>query len=156
MDMKEDKQLAFLTLILTRIRVRASDLGRVANTNLGSKRTSLNVRNRMRRRYSGHLFFFLSCDSAVSFLDIEKPSQRRLLLCLAPCRVHFARPWTQASKPALTDSSLAWTQASKPALTDSSLAVKRHAEGLHVAFCFTQASEHTTTIMLLLLWCTPI
>ena len=24
--------------------------------------------------------------------------------CLAPRRVHFARPWTQASKPALTDS----------------------------------------------------
>ena len=67
----------------------------------------------------GHLFFG-SCDSAVRYLDSENPSPRRLLLCLAPCPVHFARPWTQASKPAMTN---------------SSLAAKRRAEALHVV-CF--------------------
>ena len=51
--------------------------------------------------------FVCSCDSAVGFLDSENSSQRRLLLRLAPRRVHFPRPWTQASKPALADSSLA-------------------------------------------------
>ena len=40
-------------------------------------------------------------------------------VCPAPRRVHFARPWTQASKPALTS---------------SSLAAKRRAEALHVIF----------------------
>ena len=39
------------------------------------------------------------------------------LLCPAPRRVHFAQPWTQASKPALSD---------------SSLAAKRRAEAFHV------------------------
>ena len=40
---------------------------------------------------------------------------RRLLLCLAPRRLHFARPWTQASKPALTDSLLiVWQQRDVP------------------------------------------
>ena len=57
--------------------------------------------------------------SSVRFLGIENSSQRRLLLCLAPRRVHFARPWTQASKPALTD---------------SNLAAKRRAEALHLVF----------------------
>ena len=68
---------------------------------------------------------------------MENSSERRLLLCLAPRRVHFARPWTQASKPALTD---------------SSLAAKRRVEALHLVFFFKQASEPTTmTYMLLLL-----
>ena len=53
--------------------------------------------------------FFCSCDSAVRFLDSENSSQRRPLLRPAPRRVHFARPWTQASK-------------------HSSLAAKRRAE----------------------------
>ena len=39
-----------------------------------------------------------------------------------------------------------WTQASKPALTDSSLAAKKHTEALHVAFFSNQASEPTTTM----------
>ena len=43
----------------------------------------------------------------------------RLLPCPAPRRVHFARPWTQASKSTLTD---------------FSLAAKRRAEALHVVF----------------------
>ena len=89
----------------------------------------LHVRNRMRRWYSGHLLV-CSCDSAVRFLDIEKSSQRRLPVCLAPRRVHFARPWTQASKPALID---------------SSLAAKKRAEALHVVYFFIFSSEPTTT-----------
>ena len=80
---------------------------------------------RNRRWYSGHLFI-CSCDSAVRFLDIKKSSQRRLLLCLAPRRVHFARPWTQAPKPALTD---------------SSLAAKRRSEALHVVRFGTKHSR---------------
>ena len=55
--------------------------------------------------------FDCSCDSAVRLLDIEKSSQRRLLLYLAPRRVHLARPWTQASKPALT---LVWPRRDVP------------------------------------------
>ena len=51
----------------------------------------------------------------------------KLLKCpvpvLMPRLVHFARPWTQASKPALTD---------------SSLAAKRRAEALHVVFFSTK------------------
>ena len=39
----------------------------------------------------------------LGFWNSENSSQRRLL-CLAPRRVHFARPWTQPSEPALTDS----------------------------------------------------
>ena len=42
----------------------------------------------------------------------KKSSQRQLrLIYLAPRRVHFARPCTQASKPALTDSNLAGQEA---------------------------------------------
>ena len=66
--------------------------------------------------------------SSVRLLDIEYSSQRRLLLCLAPRRVHFARPSTQASKPALTD---------------CSLAPKRRAEAFHWYF-FNQAFHATT------------
>ena len=54
------------------------------------------------------LVWFFS--SSFRSLDIENSSRRRLLLCLAPRRVHFARSWTQASKPALTDSNLATTK----------------------------------------------
>ena len=43
-------------------------------------------------------------------------------------RVHFDRPWTQASKPALTD---------------SSLVAKRHDEALHVVFFPTKHPSPT-------------
>ena len=68
--------------------------------------------------------------SSVRFLGIENSSQRRLLLCLAPRRVHFARPWTQASKPALTDSSLATK--------------RRTCGGASLGIFFNQASFPTT------------
>ena len=48
-------------------------------------------------------FCLLWCDS---ILYTENSSQRRLLVCLAPRRVHFALPWTQAFEPALTDSTI--------------------------------------------------
>ena len=66
-----------------------------------ANRKKLIVRNRTRRWCSGRLLV-CSCDSAVRFLDSENSSQRRLL-CLAPRRVHFARPGTEASKPALSN-----------------------------------------------------
>ena len=100
-----------------RIRFRASDFGRVAKKKVVMK-NELHARNRMRTWYLGHLLV-RSCESAVRFLDMEKSSQRRVPLCLALRRVHVARPWTHASKPALTD---------------SSLAAKRRAEALHVFF----------------------
>ena len=90
----------------------------------GSNRNMLHAgRNRTRNPiwFSGHSFVCL-CDSSavhsgsVGFSDIENSSQRRLLLCLAPRRLRFVRPWTQASKPALTD---------------YSLTAKRRAEALH-------------------------
>ena len=66
-----------------------------------------------------------------------------ILLCLSPRRVHFARPWTQASKPALTDST-------------SSLAAKRRAETLHVyLFHPTIRAQHDDQLLLLLL-CTLV
>ena len=82
-------------LILTRIRFRASDFGQVARINI--------IRAKSKQAFCaemmlGSFVFFCSCDSAVRFLDSEKSSQRRLLLCLAPRRVHFAPPWTKASK----------------------------------------------------------
>ena len=66
-------------------------------------------------------FVFCSCDSEFQFRfwTQKNSSQRALLLCLAPRRGHFARPWTQVSKPALTA---------------FSLAAKRRAEALHVVF----------------------
>ena len=119
-----------LRLILMRIRFRASAFGQVAKTNhLRANRNRLLVRNRMRRWCSGHLFV-CSCYSAVTFWESEKPSQRRLLLCVwrreNTRRVHFARPWTQASKPALTD---------------SRLAAKRRAQALNVGFFSTKHSS---------------
>ena len=51
----------------------------------------------------GKLICLLWCDS---ILYTEYSSQRRLLVCLAPRRVHFALPWTQAFEPALTDSTI--------------------------------------------------
>ena len=85
---------------IMRIRFRASDFGLVAKINL----TKMLVQNRnrllVRRWCSGHSLFF-SCDQGVRFLDSENSSQRRLLLRPAPRRVHFARPWIQASKPTL-------------------------------------------------------
>ena len=67
-------------------------------------------------------------------MDSENSSQRRLL-CLGP---------SGAAPSALRS---AWTQASKPALTDVSLAAKRRAEALQVVFYFfsNQASEPSTT-----------
>ena len=92
-------------LILMRIRFRASDFGQVAKTNVvRANRNRLLVQNWMRRWCPGQLFV-CSCDSAVRFLDSEKSCESRLLLCLPPRRVHFARPWTSASNPALTYSS---------------------------------------------------
>ena len=96
----------------------------------------------MRRRYSGHLLVCL-CDPVVNFLDVRivKP----ITLCLAPRLVHFARPWTEAFKPVLTD---------------SSLAAKRRVEALHVVFFFIRAHHHDDPLtlllllLLLLLWCT--
>ena len=55
--------------------------------------------------------------SSARFLDIENSSQRLLLLGLAPRRVRFARPWTQASKPALTDSSFKKSKKKKNAVS---------------------------------------
>ena len=77
-------------LILMRIRFRASDFGQISKTNLVlANRNSRLVRNRMRRWYSRHLFF-CSCDSATVYccrsVDPKNPSQRRLLLYLAPRR----------------------------------------------------------------------
>ena len=70
----------------------------------------------MKRWHSGHSFV-CSCDSAVRFLDMENSCQRRRLLLSGAAPKYFARPWTRASKPALTD---------------SSLAAKIRAEALHV------------------------
>ena len=110
-----------------RIRFRASDFGQVAKTNVvRANRNRLLVRNRMRRWCSGHLFV-CSCDSAVSFFLL--PGKFKQTSTAAKRRVQFARPWTQASKPALTD---------------SSLAAKRRAEALHVVFFFNKASEPST------------
>ena len=61
LNFKEDKQFAFLRLILTRVRFRA-----VAKTNLIFVCTNWNgllMRTRPRRRYSGH-WFVCSCDSS--------------------------------------------------------------------------------------------
>ena len=56
--------------------------------------------------------------------------------------MHFARPWTQASNPELTDSI-------------NSLAAKRRAEALHVVFFFIRAHHDDDLLLLLpLLWCT--
>ena len=120
---KKGRLTPTIRLILMRIRFRASDFGQVAKTNIvRANRNRLLLRNRVRTWCSVHVFV-RSCDPAVRFLDSEISSQRRLLLCLAPRRVHFARSWTQASRPALTD---------------SSLAAKRRAEALHVVFFLTK------------------
>ena len=56
--------------------------------------------------------------------------------------MYFARPWTQASKPALTD---------------SSLAAKRRVDALHVVFFFIRAHhDDDLLLLLLLLWCTLV
>ena len=76
---------------------------------------------------SGHLFV-CSCRSTVKSSGAENSTQSRLLLCLRreeTRRVHFARPPTQASEPALTA---------------SCLAEKRRADALHNK----QASEPRT------------
>ena len=97
-------------LILMRIQFRAQDFGQIAKSNLvRENRKRLLVRNRMRRWCSGHLCI-CSCRSAVRSLDAENSRQCRLQLCLRreeTRRVHFARPRTQASEPAVTASSLA-------------------------------------------------
>ena len=104
-----------LRLIVVRTRFRASDVGQVAEINVVRAKSKQASRAEM---VLGSLFF-RSCDSAVRFWDSESWSQRRLVLCPVPRRVHFARPWTQVSKPTLTD---------------SSLAAKRRADALHVVF----------------------
>ena len=71
--------------------------------------------------------------SSARFLNVENSCQRRLLLlllCLVPRRVRFARPWTQASKAALTV---------------SSLAEKRRAEPLHLTFFQSNIRAHHDT-----------
>ena len=80
------------------IRFRASDFDLVPKIHvIGAKSNWLPV-----RRWCSGQSHFCSCDSAVRFLDSENSSQHRpLLLCPAPRRVHFARPWTLASKPTL-------------------------------------------------------
>ena len=70
--------------------------------------------------------FVCSCDSAVRLLDSE--NQANVDYCYVrrreeTRREHFARPWTQTSKPTLTD---------------SSLAAKRRAEALYVLFVLTE------------------
>ena len=97
-------------LILTRIRFRASDS--VAKTRCFGRtnRERLLVRNRMRRRCSGHLFV---CSRDRQFLFYsEISSQRRLLLCRAPRRVHVARPWTH--HPSIRWLSLVWPRRDVP------------------------------------------
>ena len=131
------------------IRFRASHFGQSGGkTNLvrlsKSKQASYGAK-RTRRWYPGHLFVCSWDSSAVQlgFLDIENSSQHRLLLlCLAPRRVRFARRWTQTSKPALTD---------------SSLAAKRRVDALHVVFFFIRAHhDDDLLLLLLLLWCTLV
>ena len=78
------------------------------------------------RGWSSRHCFFCPCDSAVRFPDSEELSQSRLLPCMAPRRVHFARPWTQASKATLTD---------------CSLTAKRCTGALPCVVSFNQASE---------------
>ena len=128
----------FLRLVLTRIRSRTSDFVQVAtNFRFCSGRNELQIlfrsqqmniiRAKSKQAFCAEMvlgsFVFRSCDSAVRFLDSENSSQRRLLLCPAPRRVHFARPWTQAYNPTLTD---------------SSLAAKRRAEARDVVFFSTR------------------
>ena len=67
--------------------------------------------------------------NGLRFLDSENSSQGRLLLCLAPRRVHFDRPWTQAYEPVLTD---------------SSLAAKSRAEALHVVLFSKSSRAHAS------------
>ena len=101
--------LFVVRLILMRIRFRASDFRQVAKINLiRANRNRLLVRNRMRRWCSGHLFARViqqlgvgtqKIQANVDYCHVWRREKTR--------RVHFARPWTQASKPALTDSCLA-------------------------------------------------
>ena len=113
-----------LRLILTRVRFRASRFGQVAKT---ISRSCESKQASCAEMGSGQLFF-CSCDSEIRFLDSESSRQRRLLPHLAPRRVHSAPPWTQASKPALTD---------------SSPAAKRRAEALHVVFFLSILFGHS-------------
>ena len=60
LNLEKIYRVAFLRLILMRIRFRASDFGRVAKTNLVcAKRNRLHVPYRMRRWYSCHSFVLL-------------------------------------------------------------------------------------------------
>ena len=102
--------------------------GRKNKCRLCKSKHGLLVPNRMRRWYSGHLFV-CSCDSAVSFFDIENSSQVRLVL-------HVWRALS-ALRSALD------SKASKAALTDSSLAAKRRAEALHVLLFSTKHPSPT-------------
>ena len=116
LNLKKDKSIALLAVILTRMRFRASDFGQVAKTNLVSaNRNGIRVQNRMRRWYSGRLF---AC--VIKQLIF---GHRKIQASVDYCYVWLGWPWTQASKPALTD---------------SGLAAKRRAEALHVVLLLTE------------------
>ena len=112
-----------ITLILTRVRYRGSNFSQTSKINFvrANRNRLLVVWNRTRRWCSGHLFV-CSWDSAVTSSDSENTSERWPLLPSASNRradgtIVYTRPWTQASKTALTD---------------SSLAAERRAEALHI------------------------
>ena len=97
LNLKEDKLFAFLRLTIMRIRFRASDFGLVAKIKLSrakSKQASC-------AEIMPGSFFFARVIQQLGVWTQGNSSQRRLLLHPAPCRAHFARPWTQASKPTL-------------------------------------------------------
>ena len=117
-----DNMLA-LTLILTRIRFRASDFGQVAKINT-PENNSCKIETGFSCGDGARVIcFFARLIQQLGFWTKKKSNQRRLLLSPAPHRVDFARPWTQASKPTRTD---------------SSLAAKRRAEALPVVFFSTK------------------
>ena len=113
-----------------RIRLRALHFVQVAKTNLvslcESKQASCCAKSDAEMVPGPFVCLLVGFfSSSVRFLNMKNSSQRRLLLllCLVPRRVRFARPWTQASKPALTD---------------SSPAAERRAEALHLLFFSTK------------------
>ena len=121
---KETNNIHFFTLILMWIPSSWIWSGRKIQSLLCKSKHRLLMPNRMRRWYSGHLFVW-SCDLAVRVLDIENQANVDYYCWMPGARwLHFARPWTHESKPALTD---------------YSIAEKRRAEALHVVF-FKQAS----------------
>ena len=102
-------------LILTRIRLRASDFGQVAKISF----VQIEIRCGDSTRVIS-LYARVIQQSGFRTYLVEISSQRRLLLWR---RAECIRPWTQAFKPALTD---------------SSLAAKRRTEVLHEVFFSTK------------------